>query len=202
MRRREAFTLVEVLVSLGVMTIGAMALMAMEQQTTRANMHARTMTVATQIAQNVLERMKLEALAWNAVSTSPTADLFAAPSLAAITSATAGAFATLQPRTIGVRVLSNAFDYYGDDVDLTNASTATKNSVFYCASYRLSWIYTNFRAMRVDVRVWWPKEAPTRSLADDYPGCADDGGTLNPGGTRYDDYHVVYMSTVLRPVGT
>jgi hypothetical protein len=83
-------------------------------------------------------------------------------------------------------------------VPLLNADAQTLARVVYCASYRLSWIFTGNRVMRVDTRVWWSKEAPSRAILDDFRACADDNGTLNPNGARYDDYHVVYLSTVLR----
>jgi len=201
--RRQGFTLVEVMVSLGVMTIGAMALLAMQGQITRANIRARDVTIATQIAQNVIERVKLDALAWNNVTVTPATDLANAPLLLPIVSGTRGAFQTLPVRssTLGgtTRVLSNAFDFAGDDVSLVDPSEAVLAQVRYCASYRLSWVYANFRAMRVDVRVWWAKEASGRVLLTDFASCADNGVDLDPGGTFFNDYHVVYLSTVIRP---
>jgi prepilin-type N-terminal cleavage/methylation domain-containing protein len=199
--KRQGFTLVEVLVSLGIMTIGAMALIGMQQQTTRANVRARDLTVGMQIAQNVIERLKIEALAWNNVTANPAADLTNAPLLAVINNNVA--FRSIPARSsqlLGVtRNLSNAFDNFGDDVTLTGATPAQLASVRFCASYRLGWIFDNFRAMRADVRVWWTKEAPTRAILTDFPLCDDDNVKLNPGGEHYNDYHVVYLSTVLRP---
>lgn len=204
--KRQGFTLVEVMVSLGVMTIGAMALFGMQAQTTRANTRARDLTVAMQIAQNVIERLKLEALAWNNVTSVPADDLLNAPLLLRITTNPLSAFTDLPARvstTAGVtRTLSNAFDYFGDDIALTGASATDLARVRFCASNRLSWIFENNRAMRADVRVWWTKEAPSRSILGDFPLCADDNVKLNPGGDSYDSYHVVYLSTVLRPSAT
>lgn len=201
-RREEGFTLVEVMIALGIMTIGALALVGMQQQTTRANVRARDITTAMQIAQNVIERLKLDAIAWNNVSTDAANDLVNSPMLAVIVS-TPNAFTTMAPvsSTLGgtTTVLSNAFDYLGNDITLAGASTALQNQVYYCASYRLSWVYTNRRAMRTDVRVWWSREVPTRSIIADFAGCADNGVDLNPGGNQIDNYHVVYLSTVLRP---
>jgi type IV pilus modification protein PilV len=198
------FTLVEVLVSLGVMTVGAMAIVGMQQQTTRANMHARQLTVATQLAQNIIERLKMEGMTWNAVTASPATDLLNAPTLRQITAAVPGAFMALPTRTVtsgGVsRDLSNAFDFTGRDVNLTNANPATLASVHFCAGYRLSWVFNNFRAMRADVRVWWTRGYPARTITTDFAGCADNNTSLNPGGNQIDNYHVVYLSTVLRPV--
>jgi type IV pilus modification protein PilV len=201
--KRQGFTLVEVLVSLGVMTIGAMALLGMQQQTTRANARARDMTMAMQLAQNVIERLKLESLAWNTVTTNPAADLGNSNLLQGVS--TSGAFITLPLRqavNAGVtRNLANAFTILGTDIVASGADAATLASIRYCASYRLTWIFSTNRAIRADVRVWWTKEAPTRSIIADFPLCADDNVSLNPGGALFESYHVVYLSTVLRPGG-
>jgi type IV pilus modification protein PilV len=203
MRHKQGFTLVEVMVSLGLMTIGSMAIIGMQQQTVRANVHAREMTTASQIAQNVLERLKLQAVGWTQVSDAPANDLALAPSLLPITTSTPGNFITLTPVPIAgatpARILSNAFSYTGVDMDLTGASADQLAQVRYCASYRLTWIYGNFRAMRADVRVWWTNESPSHSIIADFAGCADDSIALNPGGAQYNNYHVVYLSTVIRP---
>jgi type IV pilus modification protein PilV len=193
-RRKQGFTLVEVMVSIGVMTIGAMSVLAMQQQLIRANMHARELTTATQIAQNWIERLKMDALAWNAVG-----DLTQTRYLQAIpapgTLGTFGRF-TAWSATSGTKseLYSSAFDFYGEALD-TTASTPV--GLHYCASYRLSWIYANQRAMRADVRVFWPRQGEG-VLATDYPRCVDDHTALNPDGTRFDNYHIVYLSTVIK----
>lgn len=199
---RQGFTLVEVMVALGVMTISAMALFGMQSQSTRANVRARDMTVASQIAQNVIERMKMDGLAWTSIS-DPATDLTNTQILKSISTATVGNFLTLpswQDTRAGRNVtLSNAFNQYGDDVVLAGATTEVLASVRYCSSMRLAWIYVNRRALRADVRVWWSKEAPTRSIIADFPACADDNTKLVPGGDQYENYHAVYLSTVIRP---
>src|SRR5262245_14163143 len=110
--QRQGFTLVEVMVSLGVMTIGAMAILGMQQQIIRANIHARQVTTATQIAQNVIERLKLDGLSWTAPG------IPAGPYLRNVTPGAIGAFQTLPFLTMtngaNTRFWSNSFDYYGD----------------------------------------------------------------------------------------
>jgi type II secretion system protein I len=201
--RRQGFTLIEVMVALGVMTISAMALMSMQGQATRANGHARDMTTAAQIAQTVIERLKLDALAWTTITPSDPGDVTATEWLKDVAIATPGDFMTLAPKSFpraGNTVqLSNAFDQYGVDVTVAGAATDVLASVKFCASMRLGWVYDTQRALRTDVRVWWTKEVPTRSILDDFSGCADDNTRLLPGGARYDDYHTVYLSTVIRP---
>lgn len=201
--RRQGFTLAEVMVSLGVMTIGGMALIGMQAQTSRANIRARDITIATQIAQNLIERLKMDALAWNSATGNVATDLGNTQLLKNVATATAGSFMTLPALTVSSsgtpRVMSNAFDYFGDDVNLTGASDQTLSGVRYCASYRLTWIFSSLRALRADVRVWWTMESPAHSITSDFVGCADDEAKLNPGLGALPNYHVVYLSTVLRP---
>jgi hypothetical protein len=65
---------------------------------------------------------------------------------------------------------------------------------------RLGWVYFG-RAMRADVRVWRPRNESgngSQSILDDFPLCEDDNTKLNPGGAQFDNYHVVYLPTVIR----
>src|SRR5262252_3650291 len=114
--RRQGFTLVEVMVSLAVMTIAGMAMLGMQQQITRGNIHARQITTATQIAQNVIERLKTDALRWNAIGVPAGTRYLGGVPVGAI-----GVFTTLPfvTQTLGgiTRIQSNAFDYYGDDLN-------------------------------------------------------------------------------------
>jgi len=177
------------------MTIGAMAVLALQQQIIRANVHARQITIATQIAQNWIERLKMDATIWNN-NEPPSGSTHWLKSVSVV--GTLGNFTTIAPLSAaspdGSRLVSNAFDYYGDDLD--NSTTAPVG-LFYCASARLNWVYANQRIIRADVRVWWAREGESAIRAD-YPRCVDDGATLSPGGDNFDRYHLVYLSTVIR----
>jgi prepilin-type N-terminal cleavage/methylation domain-containing protein len=193
-RKQSGFTLVEVMVSLGIMTIGAMAVLAMQQQIIRANVHARELTTATQIAQNVVERLKIDAAGWT-VPGVPVGTQY----LGGVAPGAIGTFTTLPfiaAANGGVtRLQSNTFDYYGDDLD---TSVGNPDRMYYCASYRLSFVYTNNRIIRADVRVWWAREGMAAPIRTDFVKCADDGARLSPGGSLINNYHIVYLSTVLR----
>lgn len=183
------------MVSLGVMTIAAMAIFAMQQQLVQAGTHARKMTIATQIAQNLIERLKMDALRWTVVGPPPaTTDYLKFVGA----TGTIANFQTLPTFTAtrggDTRLLSNAFNYYGDDLNNVNGAP---DGLTFCASYRLNWVFNNMRLIRADVRVWWAREGQS-AIATDYPKCADTGAPLNPGGANFDRYHIVYLSTVLR----
>lgn len=218
-RRQAGFTLVEVMVSLGIMTIGAMALIGMQQQVTRANVHARELTTAMQIAQTWVERLKVDGMRWNQVSGVPGTDLVNTDFLDNVAvQGMEGVFTTIPlTQTLRDAGLSSAFDYYGRDVP---ASINSMAGVHYCASYRLTWVFFNRnasppadnRALRADVRVWWAKEraaggakAGGNAIGTDFVNCVDGAGLLTPpvgatpAGDEFDNYHVVYLSTVIRP---
>ena len=59
--RARGFTLIEVMVALGVMTVGVFGLIALQLYTIRSNSHARQLGIATQIAQQWIERIKQDA---------------------------------------------------------------------------------------------------------------------------------------------
>jgi type IV pilus modification protein PilV len=194
---RSGFTLIEVMVSLGIMTMGALAVIALQTQTIRANSHARQVTTATQIAQIWLERLKEDANAWTDEAT-----VSGAPSDATVLNNThylkdivASANRYVSPPDEAAPV-SRGFDYQGSDTDA--APGVTPVPYFYCAAYRLNWVYFG-QAMRADVRVWWPR-AGSGASENDFPGCGVgiDQASLDPGGTAINNYHVVYLSTVIR----
>jgi type IV pilus modification protein PilV len=200
--RQQGFTLIEVMVSLVVMTIGAMAILALQQQSIRSNAHARQLTIATQIAERWAERFKQDAKTWNAVgqaSGTPTAEEVLGPTqwLEQIVDKPN----EFQQIVIDAaeQTISNAFDYQGFDVPSAN------DEYYYCASFRPSWVYFG-RAMRIDIRVWWARENIQRasgvvsSITKQFPGCDDRQGLLDPGGAQYANYHVVYLPTVVRMV--
>lgn len=198
--RRQGFTLIEVMVSLGVMTIGAMAILALQQQSIRSNAHARQLTVATQIAERWAERFKQDAQSWNAVGLQS-----GAPSVSTVLGGTKWLKQIITKPNVFQKIedtgenISNAFDYQGFDVP--NPTDA----YYYCASFRPSWVYFG-RAMRVDIRVWWARENIQRTngkvteITKEFEGCIDEGGKLDPSGSEYSNYHVVYLPTVIRMV--
>jgi Tfp pilus assembly protein PilV len=198
-RRRDGFTLIEVMVSLGVMMVGAMAVIALQQHTVRANTHARELTTAMNIAQMWVERIKQDNASWTQAGfvgtpgqPTPAQVLSNTTWLGAVVTGP-NVFQTLTvPAWAGDGSISNAFDFNGKEVD-----PVTSTDTHFCASFRPAWVYVG-RAMRVDVRVWWARPGTGASITADFPQCQDDGAALNPGGTRFNNYHVVYLPTVVR----
>lgn len=199
-RRKGGFTLIEVMVSLGIMTIGAMTMIALQQHTIRSNSHARELTTAMEIAQLWVERLKQDAHTWNNPTTTTAAAAVALQNTNYLKSIAAEA------RTFvvfpGVAAVpsegSNVYDFRGTPIP--KIVGGDPGLMHYCASYRPTWVFVG-RAMRVDVRVWWPRAGTGRQPGTDFQNwCTDDNASLNPNGTFFNDlsYHVVYLSTVIR----
>lgn len=197
-RSRAGFTLIEVMVSLGVMMVGAMAVITLQQQSVRANVHARDLTIAMQIAQRWMERLKEDAHGWTAIGTNLTGTALLGQGM----TGAATEFKSLP--SVGAaadgNLVSNAFDGFGQDVPNQGVGA----NYVYCASYRPAWIWSG-HLMRMDLRVWWARDAvrndvnATRpNIVTDFPQCGDDNAKLLPGGTQYDWYHVVYLSGAIR----
>jgi hypothetical protein len=180
------------------MMVGAMAVIGLQAHAIRSNAHARRLSLATEIAQRWIERLKEDAHSWTVVGTDPGSiasafvnTAYLGENLTAV-SATPDVFMTLPTTSATV---SNAFDARGRD------QTADGSQAF-CVSYRRSWIWEG-HLMRVDVRVFWPREIAKPdgthpNFAQDFSLCADDGLSLSPGGAHFAWYHAVYLSTTLR----
>ena len=209
-RRAQGFTLIEVMVAISLMGVGAMGLVSLLRHTARGSRSARQMDIATQIAESWLERLKVDALEWELpadggalqvqTSDNTTRDVAVETQLLVNTqwlkevSDHDGATGEYQPLPINTAVdtgsgpdISNAFDELGRDIAAGNGDHA------FCSSFRLSWVHWP-RAMRADVRVWWPRAGRGINPATDpFNTCADDN--LTP--AQLTDYHTVYLSTVL-----
>jgi type IV pilus assembly protein PilV len=189
-RRRAGYTLIEVMMAIGVMTAGAVALMALQQATTHGNYEARRRTTATELCATWIERLHRDAMQWNIGGPGiPFSPLNLARTRYLRNVAAPGTPALWQvpvpPPDSGE---SSAFDLWGRD-------TTDPNAMMFCTNIRLAWVYVG-QAMRADVRIWWPRSsasARTRDLGRCGAGLAPESLT-----TRTRDIHFVYASTVLR----
>jgi type IV pilus assembly protein PilV len=188
-RRRRGFTIIEVVVAMGVMVVGIMAVVSLQQHTVQINSLARQMSTANQIAQTWLERMKQDAQRWNEPGNpepgavpSPVQALAQTQWLQAVNAAP-GRFQTVPSSAAS----SGVFDFQGNEIVLGEAGVP-----FFCVGYKPAWVYIG-HAIRVDVRVFWPRERASAIV-----NCVDTDTPLNPGGPLVDRFHIVYLSTVIK----
>jgi prepilin-type N-terminal cleavage/methylation domain-containing protein len=192
--RRKGFNLIELMVSMAVMTVGTAALFALQGYVARSNMNSKEMTIATSIAENWVERLKIDALSWTAPGTvgAPGINLGNTGYLQDINNA----------ENIWRRPLLtyNSLLGHSPGADLTgNEISAWPPTVQigFCTHLRFNWI-TAGTLMRVDVRVFWPKQPSKAVITTDFPQCGDTATSLDVDNDGVDDYRAVYTSTTIR----
>jgi type IV pilus assembly protein PilV len=156
-RTRRGYTVTEVLMALAVLTIGASGVIALQKATLISNTHARNLATANSIAQQWMERMRLDALAWNEPGKVP--DLADTKWL---NDNTLSVWAPPPTSPMGVTQPSGAANADVMGADLYNGDTS---AVGFCTQVRLTRLSTQTaanmqkyrRMIRVEVRTYWDK---------------------------------------------
>lgn len=146
-RTQSGFTLVEVMISIGIMTVGSLGILAMHQGVTYANRSAHEMNTALAIAEGWVQRIERDSLFWTRrgpASAELSNDTAYLRGLAGTTTTT-GWFtpAPADPDE------SFGFNHFGNDV--------VGGIPKYCTNLRASWLRQGSSA-RVDIRVFWYRE--------------------------------------------
>lgn len=193
-RSRRGYTLIEIMTALAVLMIGATGIFAIQTGATIANMEARRMASASQIAQLVVERIRLDAVTWR--SGGPNMDATALDGTSYLVNAPArGDGPTAWMNVPVVRAAAPfegyAFDYHGRDVD------ADAPDIAFCAQMRLAWVYYG-QALRADVRVYFPRRADASDAADPTPYIGCPAGITGLSSGYRTDLHFAHASTVVR----
>jgi Tfp pilus assembly protein PilV len=191
----EAFTLLEVMIAIGIMTVGSLGILSMHHAVTGANRSAHEMNTALAITERWIERIERDSLAWSTqgLNSSQLAGTAYLSGLAGTVSATD--WFTPSPADTDEHY---AFDYFGRD-------TNTTSEIKYCTNLRLSWLRQGSSA-RVDVRTFWYRAGhlaggathPNWVTGSDFRGAACDAATAD--GWNMDtapNVDVVYTSTVV-----
>lgn len=155
-RRRGGYTVVEVMMALSVLSIGATGVVAMQKVTLIGNTRARDLATATAIASSWIERLRYDGLRWNYDSATGTSTLGSTTYLSqpqntwfspASGGAAFGPLTEIQP----------SFDVKGMD-------TLSATETGFCVNVRLTTLLNNPStptaipsAMRAEVRVYWLK---------------------------------------------
>jgi len=153
-KAEQGYTLVEVMMAVAIMTVGSVGILSLHQATTNGNRSAREMATATDLTRVYLERVRADALMWNAAIRPTSADtdyLFHLP----VSTATPGDWFNPVPDSG-----AEGFNYAGLDVrpDGSPVLIADADAAYYCTNLKVTWILGR-DAVRVDARVWWHRTA-------------------------------------------
>jgi type IV pilus assembly protein PilV len=183
---RRGYTLVEVMLAIGVMAVGATAILGLQQAAIRGNQEANEYAVATRTAEMWLDRFRLDALSWNQGGAGATAGpgTFAATQFMRMMPPT-GATPWFEPvpATAGSYLPATRLAFQGNP-----SPPAGSPGPVYCTQAQLSWVYPA-TAIRVDVRVFWMRRGP---------GAAAVINCANPPDPTGVTHRVVAASTVIR----
>jgi len=193
-RNQPGFTLVEVMIAIGIMTVGSLGILSMHHAVSGANRSAQEMSTAVAITERWVERIERDSLAWSAqgLNTSVLTGTDYLSPLAGTVSST-GWF-TPSPSTGE----SFAFNYFGED-------TNTAGEIKYCTNLRLNWLRQGSSA-RVDIRTFWYRAGyvagnathPNWVDGGDFRGAACDAATADGWGLgAAPNVDVVVASTVV-----
>jgi type IV pilus assembly protein PilV len=193
-KAQRGYTVVEVMMALAVLTLGASGVIAMQKATLIANTNARNLATATALAQSWVEKLRADILRWN--EQAGTADLSdTAWITAAATSAptSGGGWFTPNITAYGGSQPTGApnFDVMGGE--LHAGDTAALLPAF-CTQIRLTRFSTQtssplYRLVRIEVRVRWDRRGGDCTLA---PANWDtEGNTQDRGVGRWGTVYLV-----------
>lgn len=144
-RQRAGFTMVEVLISILVLTIGVIGVFAMQIIAVQANNEARYETDAITLAEHALEYFRHDGLTWNTQGNLNNTQ-FMQPALIG-QAGTAGAWQQMTERP---------FHGFGLPVNDPELPGSLRPRAVFCIAYQLHWVVTN-QVIGGNIRVFWPR---------------------------------------------
>ncbi len=186
--RQLGFTVVELMMSLAVLTVGISGIIAMQKVTAASNLHSRSVAIATQIANSWQDQLLVDSSVWTiatplSVGSTPWLVNANTPNV------------WFRPQYVAARQFGAAFDALGNPVDDTNIAQAQ-----FCAHVLLVPIVAALpdpgnTTYRATVRVLWPRPQSTQTETVNFCDAANDPTVI---GTATDKYHSLYQTFALR----
>jgi type IV pilus assembly protein PilV len=184
-RRRAGYTLVEVMLAVAVLAVGATAILGLQEAAIRGNQEANEHAIATRVAEMWLDRFRIDALSWTqgGAGVLPSPATFAQTQfMRGMPAAGSTGFFFPAPATPGGFTPAAGLSFQGNPTAAPGAPTP-----IYCTQANLSWVFPG-TAIRADVRVYWPRRS-----------WANGATTLEcPADPPLEQYHMVSAATVLR----
>ncbi len=198
MRRRiksRGSTVIEVLMAISVLAVGASGIIALQKVTTVANRNAKNLEIANEIARTWVERLQSDAMVWNHPSAlDPNSDIGDTRWLLNNVD---------DPGTEQwFRPVDGTANIYGVHYATGNDDPSGSLNGPFCVNLRLTWLRPEQDLVRAEVRVYWLRGGIQPHVAD-LPDVEDPlcGSTPSPApgvGGQIELYHFVHVTTALR----
>ena len=199
-RAARAYTVIEVMVALTLLAIGASGVIAMQKYTSIANRNAKNLALANQLARTWVERLRTDALQWNHPSpVDPSGNDLATDTrwLRQAAGAGTGLTAWLRPAD-DASFGSPAFDALGTDVRDADAGAAV-----FCTNVRFAWLWgpppgvNPPYLLRAEVRVFWLREGGGGLMGTQRSICDGDFTGWDDLGSQVERFHFVYVTSAI-----
>jgi hypothetical protein len=191
-RLQRAYTIVEVLMSMAVLSVGIIGVIAMEKITVASSAHAKNLSTATHIGQAWLGMLEAEATLWG-----QTGDFTRTTWLTQVSS---NATTWFRPSWDATQGFGPSFDVLGNPVADADQAALGK----YCVDLRLSPLNTTVGGaglIRVEARVVWlrDQELVSGAILPVAQPCSISAGDVDT--ANYSPLlHFVYLSGAVRQV--
>ena len=193
LQRQRGYTAVELMMAIGIFSIGVTGVIAMQKVTSVSNQHAKNLGIATHIATSWLDTLATDAVMWNHPSaTSPVPDLTQTTWLQLVSANASNANSWFLPLYSNQLGFGPAFDALGNPID----PDAAPNNIAFCSHLRLSWLYQPTSSgnglIRAEVRVFWLRDG--QSFAQNMCASAQAANV----GAATQTFHFVQKITAIR----
>ena len=190
--RQRGSTIIEVLMAITVLAVGASGIMAMEKATIVANRNAKNLEIANTIASTWMQRLRGDAMLWNEVGINGDINTDTRWLKNHVKSSSAGQW--FRPIDSSV-AMYGVHDRFGHD-----DPTGQANGPF-CVNIRLVWLKPGELA-RAEVRVYWLRdgiqpEANNLSIAIPSPLCGTSSTPVPNVDNATDVLHFVQVASAL-----
>jgi prepilin-type N-terminal cleavage/methylation domain-containing protein len=197
-RAASGYTVIEILMAMTVLTIGAAAAMSMQKVSMQGNLDARQMDLATGIGRMWMERLRKDAMSWTLPNAVNATSNFSNTQLLSVYAGQGWSRPdNYQPAT-PLAAVSPGFDMLGRDVP--RAQLDGSPPPFFCVHINESWVggngSTTDSVLRVDLRVVWP-----RGIANVSTKSACDNSVVTAAWPDNTKYAAVYLSTLITSNG-
>lgn len=180
-----AYTVMEVMMALSVLAVGATGVVAMQKTTMVGNVHARNLNTANAYAASWVGRLRTDALRWvSTASNSNDGTLAQTQWLKDVLNAPG---VWRRPSMVGV---PNHISY---QADVRGEDTRVDANAGFCVNMRLTRMLNNM--VRAEVRVFWLRQQGGGVLVAGQPLCHGQGSFLQQVGNYRSRYHFVYLTT-------
>lgn len=186
----RGYTIVELMMSLSVLAIGASGVIAMQRVTLASNQHAKNLAVATGIAEAWADALAADGTQWNSST-----DLATDTEWLRLV---ADAPLWIRPAYAPARQMGPGFGPLGDP-------TNTAGLARFCTDLRFTWMRRDTQApgaglIRAEIRVFWKRDNAVTASALPANLC-DDTNPPATVDTQSNGYHFVMVTTAIAQQG-